>query len=247
MKDLLAMAKGAAESSAPILITGESGVGKDLVARYIHSRSPRSQEPFVAVKCAGLTEARLESELFGHVDGNTTGVFSAKRGKIRLADRGTLFLDQIGDMIRRMQSWLLRFLESGEVQSANEAGSQPRVDVRLIAATNRNLDNLVDVGQFRADLLYRLRVIHLHVLPLRDRPSDIDALIQHFLARSKRELSFTDDALRALLRYSWPGNVRELQNVIEQLVYLSAGEIVGVEHLPVSLRTELALLEARSN
>ena len=196
MTELLAMAKSAAESPAPILITGESGVGKDLVARYIHSQSQRRLAPFVAVNCAGLTEARLESELFGHVHGNMTGVFSEKRGKLRLAHRGTLFLDQVGDMILRMQAWLLRFLENGEIQAVGSDESPARVDVRVVAATNRNLDDLVAAGQFREDLLYRLRVIHLHVPPLRERAEDVHALMRHFLARSGRELSFTDDALR---------------------------------------------------
>ena len=245
MTELLAMAKSAAESSAPILITGESGVGKDLVARYIHSQSRRRLSPFVAVNCAGLTDGRLESELFGHVHGNMTDVFSEKRGKLRLAHRGTLFLDQIGDMIRRMQAWLLRFLENGEIQAVGSEQSQPRVDVRVVAATNRNLNDLVATGQFREDLLYRLRVIHLHVPPLRERAEDIHGLMQHFVARSGRELSFTDGAFRAFLRYGWPGNVRELQNVVEQLVWLSSGGVVGVEHLPVSMRNEPALLEAQ--
>ena len=219
-------------------------MGKDLVARYIHSQSRRRLAPFVAVNCAGLTEARLESELFGHVHGNMTDVFSEKRGKLRLAHRGTLFLDQVGDMILRMQAWLLRFLENGEIQAVGSDESQARVDVRVVAATNRNLNDLVAAGQFREDLLYRLRVIHLHVPPLRERAEDVHVLMRHFLARSGRELSFTDDALRALLRYSWPGNVRELQNVVEQLVWLSAGGVVGVEHLPVSMRSEPGLLDA---
>jgi DNA-binding NtrC family response regulator len=243
MKDVLAMAKAAADSPGPILITGESGVGKDLLARYIHGQSMRRLAPFVPVNCPGLTEARLESELFGHVRGNMTDVFSEKRGKLRLANRGTLFLDQVGDMVRRMQSWLLRFLENGEVQAVGPEQSAARVDVRVIAATNRNLNDLVAAGQFREDLLYRLRVIHIHVPALRQRAEDVHGLMRHFLGRSGRQLSFTDDALRALLRYSWPGNVRELQNVVEQLVWLSAGSVVGVEQLPISLRSEPGLLD----
>ena len=190
----------------------------------------------MAVNCAGLTEARLESELFGHVNENMTSAWPEKRGKLQLAHRGTLFLDQVGDMILRMQAWLLRFLENGEIQAVGSHQSRAPVDVRVIAATNRNLNDLVAAGQFREDLLYRLRVIHLHVPPLRERPEDVHALMRHFLARSGRELSFTDGALRALLEYSWPGNVRELLNVIEQLVCLSAGAVVDVQHLPVSIR-----------
>jgi DNA-binding NtrC family response regulator len=243
MTELLAMAKAAAESPAPILITGESGVGKDLMARYIHRQSRRRLAPFVGVNCAGLTEVRLESELFGHVHGSITDAFSEKRGKLRLAHRGTLFLDQVGDMIRPMQAWLLRFLESGEVEAVGSEQSAARLDVRVVAATNRNLNDLVAAGQFREDLLYRLRVIHLHVPALRARTEDVHGLMRHFLARSGRQLNFTDDALRALLRYSWPGNVRELENVVEHLVWLSTGSVVGVEQLPVCVRSEPGLLD----
>ncbi len=247
MTELLAMAKGAAESPATVLITGESGVGKDLVARYIHSQSSRRLAPFVAVNCAGLTEALLESELFGHVNGNMAGAWREKRGKLRMAHGGTLFLDQAGDMILRMQAWLLRFLETGESQAGGSDQSQARVDVRVVAATNHNLDNLVAAGQFREDLLYRLRVIHLHVPPLRERADDVHALMTHFLALSQRDLSFTGDALRALRNHRWPGNVRELRNVVEQLVWLSAGGVVGVEHLPVSIRSGPGLLTPVDN
>jgi DNA-binding NtrC family response regulator len=237
MTELLAMAARAAESPAKVLITGESGVGKDVVARYVHSQSSRRLAPFVAVNCAGVTETLLESELFGHVKGSFTGAYRDKRGKLQLAHRGTLFLDEVGEMSLRMQALLLRFLENGEIQAVGSDESQARVDVRVIAATNRNLNDLVAAGQFREDLLYRLRVIHLHVPPLRERAEDVHALMQHFLAASERDLSFTDDALRAFLEYRWPGNVRELRNVVEQLVWLSAGGVVGVEHLPVSIRS----------
>jgi transcriptional regulator with PAS, ATPase and Fis domain len=242
MTELLAMAARAAESPAKVLITGESGVGKDVVARYVHSRSSRRLAPFVAVNCAGVTETLLESELFGHVKGSFTGAYRDKRGKLQLAHLGTLFLDEVGEMSLRMQALLLRFLENGEIQAVGSDQSQAHVDVRVVAATNRNLDGLVAAGQFREDLLYRLRVIHLHVPPLRERAQDIQALIQHFLAAAGRDPGFTDDALRALLKYRWPGNVRELRNVVEQMVWLSAGGVVGVEHLPVSMRSEPGLL-----
>ena len=232
------MAERAAESPAKVLITGESGVGKDVVARYIHSCSNRRQAPFVAVNCAGITETLLESELFGHVKGSFTGAYRDKRGKLQLAHRGTLFLDEVGEMSLRMQALLLRFLENGEIQAVGSDQVQASVDVRVVAATNRNLNELVAAGQFREDLLYRLRVIHLHVPPLRERAEDVHALMLHFLAAAGRDLSFTDDALRALVKYRWPGNVRELRNVVEQLVWLSAGGVVGIEHLPVSLRGE---------
>ena len=236
------MAERAAESPAKVLITGESGVGKDVVARYIHSSSNRRQAPFVAVNCAGVTETLLESELFGHVKGSFTGAYRDKRGKLQLAHRGTLFLDEVGEMSLRMQALLLRFLENGEIQAVGSDQVQASVDVRVVAATNRNLNDLVAAGRFREDLLYRLRVIHLHVPPLRERAEDIHALMLHFLAAAGRDLSFTDDARRALLKYRWPGNVRELRNVVEQLVWLSAGGVVGVEHLPVSMRVEPGLL-----
>jgi transcriptional regulator with PAS, ATPase and Fis domain len=242
MTELLAMAARAAESPAKVLITGESGVGKDVVARYIHSRSSRRLAPFVAVNCAGITETLLESELFGHVKGSFTGAYRDKRGKLQLAHRGTLFLDEVGEMSLRMQALLLRFLENGEIQAVGDDQSQARVDVRVVAATNRNMDELVAAGQFREDLLYRLRVIHLHVPPLRERAEDVHALLRHFLAVAERDLSFTDDALEALLKYRWPGNVRELRNVVEQLVWLSSGGVVAVEHLPVSMRGEPGLL-----
>jgi DNA-binding NtrC family response regulator len=237
MTQLLAMAESAANSPATVLITGESGVGKDLVARYIHRHSSRRLARFVGVNCAGLTEARLESELFGHVTGNFAGAYRDKRGKLQLAHRGTLFLDEVGDMILRMQGWLLRFLENDEIQAVGSDQWHAPVDVRVVAATNRNLNDLVAAGQFREDLLYRLRVIHLHVPPLRERAEDVHALMRHFLALSKRDLSFTDDALRALRNHTWPGNVRELRNVVEQLVWLSAGGVVGVQHLPYPMRS----------
>jgi transcriptional regulator with PAS, ATPase and Fis domain len=237
MTDLLSTAERAAKSPAKVLITGESGVGKDVVAHFIHNQSPRKAAPFVAVNCAGLTETLLESELFGHVKGSFTGAYRDKRGKIQLAHRGTLFLDEVGEMSLRMQALLLRFLENGEIQAVGSDSAQSRVDVRVIAATNRNLEEHVASGHFREDLLYRLRVIHLHVPPLRERPEDVEALARHFLSRAGREVRFTDEALLAFERYRWPGNVRELLNVIEQLVWLAPNGVIGIEHLPVSMRT----------
>jgi transcriptional regulator with PAS, ATPase and Fis domain len=236
MQELLSIAERAAESTAKVLITGESGVGKDLVARYIHTHSSRRREPFVAVNCAGITETLLESELFGHVKGSFTGAYRDKRGKLQLAHRGTLFLDEVGEMSLRMQALLLRFLENGEIQAVGSDHLQARLDVRVVAATNRDLTDLVAAGQFREDLLYRLRVIHLHVAPLRQRPEDLHALMAHFLSRAGRQLEFTADAMRAFQRYRWPGNVRELLNVMEQMVWQSSRRVVGVEHLPIAMR-----------
>jgi transcriptional regulator with PAS, ATPase and Fis domain len=236
MLDLLAMADRAAKSPTKILITGESGVGKDLVTRYIHARSPRKNAPFVAVNCAGLTETLLESELFGHVKGSFTGAFRDKRGKIQLAHRGTLFLDEVGEMSLRMQALLLRFLENGEIQAVGSDQPTTQVDVRVVAATNRDLAARVASGEFREDLYYRLRVIHLHVPALRERPEDVQELMKQFLARAGRDLTFADDAKRVFLGHRWPGNVRELLNVLEQLLWLSPTGVVQLSDLPASLR-----------
>jgi len=245
MKELLLMADRAAKSPAKVLITGESGVGKDLVARYIHEQSPRQAAAFVAVNCAGLTETLLESELFGHVKGSFTGAFRDKRGKIPLAHRGTLFLDEVGEMSLRMQALLLRFLENGEIHAVGSDQPQTHVDVRVIAATNRNLADLVAAGQFREDLYYRLRVIHLVVPPLRERPEDVHELTKTYLARAGRELTFADDAKRAFMGYTWPGNVRELLNVLEQLIWLSATGLVQLGDLPAAMRPRPQVLEPR--
>ncbi|HEU4688966.1 MAG TPA: sigma 54-interacting transcriptional regulator [Vicinamibacterales bacterium] len=242
MKELLLLVERAAASSTKVLITGESGVGKDVVARHLHCHSSRKLAPFVAVNCAGLTETLLESELFGHVKGSFTGAIRDKRGKLQLAHRGTLFLDEVGEMSLRMQALLLRFLENGEIQAVGSDHSQARVDVRIVAATNRNLSDLVTAGQFREDLFYRLNVIHLAVPPLRERPEDVRALMAYFLERADRRLTLTDDALRALVRYRWPGNVRELMNVIEQLFWRSTTGVVDVEHLPASMRSAPAMV-----
>jgi transcriptional regulator with PAS, ATPase and Fis domain len=246
MQELLKVATRAALSDAKVLITGESGVGKDLIAQHIHTQSPRSRGQYVAVNCAGLTESLLESELFGHVRGSFTGAYRDKPGKLQLAHRGTLFLDEVGEMSLRMQALLLRFLENGEIQAVGSEKSQATVDVRVVAATNRNLPELVGQGQFREDLLYRLRVIHLHVPPLRERREDVRQLANHFLARSQRPVTLADETWQALERYRWPGNVRELQNVIEQVVWLAAADRpVSVHELPQAIQSGQALLPAR--
>jgi two-component system, NtrC family, response regulator len=233
MLNLLAVADRAATSDGKVLITGETGVGKDLFARRIHARSRRRGHPFVAVNCAGLTESLLESELFGHVKGSFTGAYRDKPGKLQTAHRGTIFLDEVGEMSPRMQAMLLRFLENGEIQAVGADSRVMRLDVRVIAATNRNLPDMVAAGQFREDLLYRLRVIHIEVPPLRQRREDIEHLITHFIWRTGRPIVVTDAAKQVLIRYRWPGNVRELQNVIEQAVWLAENDIVDVPMLPV--------------
>jgi transcriptional regulator with PAS, ATPase and Fis domain len=237
MSSLIAMAERAGASDAKVLITGESGVGKDRIARLIHERSARKAYSFIAVNCAGLTETLLESELFGHVRGSFTGAYRDKAGQLQLAHRGTLFLDEVGEMSLRMQALLLRFLENGEIQSVGADSSVSRVDVRVVAATNRNLAELIAAGQFREDLMYRLRVVHLHVPPLRERPEDIRPLVAHFIKRSGRQMAVSDGAWQVLERYRWPGNVRELQNVVEQAVWLSPSDTVEAEQLPSSIQT----------
>jgi transcriptional regulator with PAS, ATPase and Fis domain len=243
MVDLRRLATLAARSDAKVLITGESGVGKDLIAQHIHAHSSRIRGKYVAVNCAGLTETLLESELFGHVRGSFTGAYRDKPGKLQLADRGSLFLDEVGEMSLRMQALLLRFLENGEIQAVGSEESQYSVDVRVIAATNRDLGELVGRGQFREDLLYRLRVIHLHVPPLRERREDIQLIANHFLARANRPVPVSDEAWRALERYRWPGNVRELQNVIEQIIWIAAEDRpVGLQDLPQAIQSGQSIL-----
>ena len=235
MRRIVESAQRAGASDAKVLITGESGVGKDVVAREVHSASTRKHRPYIAVNCAGFPETLLESELFGHTRGSFTGADRDRSGKLQLADGGTLFLDEVGEMSLRMQALLLRFLENGEIQTIGE--NQPRhINVRLIAATNRDLAQRVAAGEFREDLLYRLRVIEIKVPALRERTEDIPVLAEHFLALAPHALTLSQPAQQALLRYRWPGNVRELQNVIEQLVWLAQQPTVGLEDLPEAIR-----------
>jgi transcriptional regulator with PAS, ATPase and Fis domain len=230
-----------ARSDAKVLVTGESGVGKELVARAIHARSPRANRPFVPVNCAGLPETLLESELFGHVKGSFTGAYRDKPGKLETAHEGTIFLDEVGEMSLRMQGLLLRFLETGELQKVGSERAGTPVNVRVVAATNKPLTEMIAQGTFREDLFYRLNVIHLLVPPLRQRREDIRAMVDHFLkqfTRANRSAveSIAPDALDALMEYSWPGNVRELQNVLERLVVVVRGSVVQLADLPAELR-----------
>jgi len=247
MRELLKFAEQAAQSNAKVLITGESGTGKDLIARHIHRNSSRRTNDYVAVNCAGVTESLLESELFGHVKGSFTGAYRDKVGTLQRAHRGTLFLDEVGEMSLRMQALLLRFLENGEIQAVGADNSRASVDVRVIAATNRNLPEMVSAGQFRSDLLYRLRVIHLHVPPLRDRKDEIRPLATAFINKFGRQVTLSDEVWQVLDKYRWPGNVRELQNVIEQLVCLAQpGVPVALSQVPQVVRTSTqALLPSR--
>jgi two-component system nitrogen regulation response regulator NtrX len=216
-----------ASTPARVLITGENGTGKELVARAIHRLSPRAERPFIEVNCAAIPSELIESELFGHIRGSFTGAVSDRAGKFEQADKGTLFLDEVGDMSLAAQAKVLRVLQDGEVTRIG--GSKPhRVDVRVLAATNKTLEDEIAAGRFREDLFYRLNVVPLHVPPLRDRREDIPLLAQHFallLAQREGAPSRTLDptALETLQRFEWPGNVRELRNAIERLMILAAG------------------------
>ena len=238
MHRMFDLARSAARSQSTILILGESGTGKELLARAIHAESPRQAEPFVAVSCAALTETLLESELFGHEKGSFTGAVSRRKGRFELARGGTLFLDEIGDISPKLQLDLLRVLE--ERKLTRVGGTEPvDVDVRIIAATNRDLKKAVADGQFREDLFYRLNVIPILLPPLRDRREDVPLLIEHFLehlsVETDRQIEgVSADALAALMRYDWPGNVRELRNVLERGMVIAKGTLIQPEDLGLS-------------
>jgi transcriptional regulator with PAS, ATPase and Fis domain len=229
-----------AGSDAKVLISGESGVGKELVAHSVHQNSARAQRLMVAMNCAGLPETLLESELFGHVKGSFTGAYRDKHGKLELANGGTVFLDEIGEMSLRMQGLLLRFMETGELQKVGADRTAGRVDVRVVAATNRNLRDMIAAGTFREDLFYRLNVIHLTVPALRERREDIPMLATYFLEQFSNGAGppqITPEAIDCLRAYSWPGNVRELQNVIERLVVTGRTGTVAADDLPLEIRS----------
>ena len=234
--------KSAARSDAKVLITGESGVGKEIVSRLVHSMGMRAAYPLVTVNCAAITDTLLESELFGHSRGSFTGAYRDRAGVLEMAHRGTVFMDEIGETSARMQSLLLRFLENGEIQRVGTTRTNARVDVRVIAATNRDLLQAVVAKTFREDLYYRLNVIHMTVPPLRDRPEDIPSLLDHFVSTFASEyatprLTFTPEARALLSRYHFPGNVRELKNLVERLtVRHGTDRAVGVEDLPQEVR-----------
>jgi transcriptional regulator with GAF, ATPase, and Fis domain len=230
-----------AKSDAKVLITGESGVGKELVAHAVHARSPRSARPFIAVNCAGLPETLLESELFGHVRGSFTGAYRDKAGKLEQSDGGTVFLDEVGEMTLRMQGLLLRFLGTGELQKVGADRMGARIDVRVITATNRNLAEMVLRGEFREDLYYRIKVVHINVPALREHKTDIPLLVDHFMRKfSGRQTvvtSISPEALELLKRHSWPGNVRELENAVERLMVTCPRPVVRPDDLPDEIRT----------
>jgi DNA-binding NtrC family response regulator len=229
-----------ATTNVPVLVTGESGTGKELVARSLHDRSRRHAGPFVAINCAGLPDTLIESELFGHVRGAFTGAINDRPGAFRLATAGTLFLDEIGDLSPKGQGDLLRVLEDGVYRPVGSPESL-RSDVRVVAATNRDLAQLANEGRFRADLLYRLNIVELPLPPLRARLEDIPALVEsfnaHFCARhQRRRKTFTLEFLAAVARHPWPGNIRQLRNLIERLVVTVRSTTIGAEHAPVPPR-----------
>jgi transcriptional regulator with GAF, ATPase, and Fis domain len=240
MRALEADVDSAARSDAKVLITGETGAGKEVIARLIHERSARASSPMVTLNCAGLPDSLLESELFGHVKGSFTGAYRDKPGLLETAPNGTVFLDEVGEMSPRMQVVLLRFLETGEIQRIGADRAHTRVNVRLITATNRNLEAEVAAGTFREDLFFRLNVIRLSVPPLRERVDDILPLVEYYLsvycqAHRVPPTEMSPESLAVLAAYRWPGNVRELKNVIERVVLKNGGRLVRPADLPVEV------------
>jgi len=239
LQRLRAEIQQAAPSNGRVLIFGENGTGKELVARAIHAQSHRAPAPFVEVNCAAIPEELIESELFGHTRGAFTGAHAARKGKFELADGGTLFLDEIGDMSLKTQAKVLRALQEQRVEPVGGSGSV-EVDVRVIAATNKDLEAEIRAGRFRDDLYFRLNVIPFHVPPLRERLEDIPLLVRHFMQvlsaeHGRRPRDVAADTLEALARLPWPGNVRELRNILERLVIMTPGERIELQHLPASL------------
>jgi two-component system nitrogen regulation response regulator NtrX len=240
LRKVLEAVKRAAPTNATVLLLGESGVGKELVARTIHRNSPRAGQRFVQVNCAAIPEELIESELFGHEKGSFTGATEKQIGKFEQADRGTIFLDEVGDMSQKTQAKVLRVLQEQEVERLGSARTI-KVDVRVIAATNKNLEEAIQRGEFREDLYFRLNVIPIVVPPLRERREDIPLLVQHFARLTSDEHNlkpkrFDAAAMEALQRYRWRGNIRELRNTIERLMIMAAADTVRVDDLPTEIR-----------
>lgn len=244
MQDMFAVIGKVAPSSATVLIEGESGTGKELVARAIHYNSPRRDKPFIAVNCSALSESLLESELFGHEKGAFTGAVSTRKGRFEMAHGGTLFLDEIGEISHNIQVKLLRVLEERAFERVG--GAMPiNVDIRVITATNKNLQNETAEGRFREDLYYRLNVVHLQLPPLRERKEDIKLLVQNFIQKldtGNREIpvqGIDGEVERLFYQYSWPGNVRELEHVMEHALIFASGEMIKAEDLPNTFRNNI--------
>ncbi len=239
---VLDLAGRAAQSTSTVLVRGETGTGKELLAKAIHFNSPRKERPFVTINCGAIPKDLLESELFGHLKGSFTGAVAHKTGKVEAANRGTLFLDEIGDMPPELQVKLLRLIQQGEVEKIG-ATEPMKVDVRIIAATHRNLQAMIEDQTFREDLYYRLSVIPLELPPLRERPDDIPELVRIFFERGREKhrrpnLQLPEALMSHFEEYRWPGNVRELENIIERIIVLSDGDLVRSADLPASLRVE---------
>ncbi len=242
-KEMLAMldlALRVADSSISVLIEGESGTGKELIAQYIHEQSPRANEPLVRVNCAALPEELLESELFGHIKGAFTGALRDRQGRFEAANGGTVFLDEIAEIPPSVQVKLLRVIQNKEFERVGESITR-KVDVRIIAATNRNLDEALKEGTFRDDLFYRLNAVRIKLTALRDRPEDIPILLQHFLQKLSKDnaVKVSPQAMKAIRAYRWSGNVRELENVLERAVLLAQQGVIELEHLPEEVRSAL--------
>ena len=243
MQEVFDLAVRVAETESSVLVLGESGTGKEVVARLVHFRSHRAAGPFVTVNCSAIPENLLESELFGHKKGAFTGALYAKRGSFELANTGTLFLDEIGDMKLDMQAKILRALEERRVKKVGSE-EESAIDVRVIAATNKNLEEAVKTDQFREDLFYRLNVVQIAIPPLRERKEDISVLARHFLMVFSREMKkpvadFSEEALSSLKGYDWPGNVRELKNAVERaVIFAGPGELIRASHFPPQIRAE---------
>ena len=239
---VLDMASRAAQTTSTVLIRGETGTGKELLARAVHFNSSRKQKPFITINCGAIPKDLLESELFGHVKGSFTGAVAHKTGKVEAADGGTLFLDEIGDMPLELQVKLLRLVQQGEVEKIGST-SPIKVDIRIMAATHRNLQAMIEDQTFREDLYYRLSVIPLELPPLRERPDDVAELVRSFFKRAiekhaRPSLQLPDELLAYFEQYRWPGNIRELENVIERLVVLGDGDLIRLGDLPDVLRSQ---------
>ncbi|MCX6179399.1 MAG: sigma-54 dependent transcriptional regulator [Chlorobiales bacterium] len=236
MEKVFDMVRKVADTEASVLITGESGTGKELIARSIHANSSRRDGPFVAINCSAIPRDLLESELFGHTKGAFTGAIKEKNGKFQLADGGTIFLDEVGELLLELQPKLLRVLQEKEVEPLGGIKPQ-KLDVRVISATNLNIDKAISDGTFREDLYYRLSVIPIHLPPLRERRKDIPLLIKYFSAKHGGEnVSFDKKALEALTMFSWPGTVRELENTVERLLIMRDSDVISFEDLPDKFR-----------